>query len=418
MLKIKSFLKIGIAALALSIGAAQATEVYLAQSPTLALPVTGGGNTVISNLGTANVSCWLSASATTAPTGAPSFIVGRFMQVIVDGTQYAWCSNGIQPQAIYVYPLPSSSGGGAATQSGAWSVGITGTLPNFASPPTVNIGSLPSVTVSNLLAIQPISATALPLPTGAATAANQTTEITSLGTIANNTTGVATSALQTAGNSSLATVAANTSGLFKAGQNIGNTAFGISGTLPAFASTPTVNIGTMPSVSIGNFPASQAVTGTFWQPTQPVSAVTLPLPTGAALDSSVASLSGKFGALGQKAMAGSAPVVIASDQSAIPIAAATLPLPTGAANFVTTQTSVTTTATQLAAARTGAAGVGRIADLIVNNSTSTIFVGGSGVTTANGISIVAGASITLNVQGAIYAIVASGTATVSNMETY
>jgi len=44
--------------------------------------------------------------------------------------------------------------------------------------------------------------------------------------------------------------------------SIANTAFGISGTLPAFASTPTVNIGTAPSI---------AVTGTFWQTTQPVS---------------------------------------------------------------------------------------------------------------------------------------------------
>jgi len=39
----------------------------------------------------------------------------------------------------------------------------------------------------------------------------------------------------------------------------------IGGTLPAFSSTPTVNIGTMP-----------AVTGTFWQTTQPVSLVSLP----------------------------------------------------------------------------------------------------------------------------------------------
>jgi hypothetical protein len=35
------------------------------------------------------------------------------------------------------------------------------------------------------------------------------------------------------------------------------------------------------SVSVTNFPATQAVTGTFWQATQPVSAVSLPLPSGA-----------------------------------------------------------------------------------------------------------------------------------------
>ena len=54
---------------------------------------------------------------------------------------------------------------------------------------------------------------------------------------------------------------------------ITNTAFGISGTLPAFASTPTVNIGTAPTI---------AVTGAFYQATQPISAANLPLPTGAA----------------------------------------------------------------------------------------------------------------------------------------
>jgi hypothetical protein len=37
-------------------------------------------------------------------------------------------------------------------------------------------------------------------------------------------------------------------------------------------------------VSVSNFPASQAVTGTFFQATQPVSAAALPLPTGAATE--------------------------------------------------------------------------------------------------------------------------------------
>jgi len=82
----------------------------------------------------------------------------------------------------------------------------------------------------------PISAAALPLPAGAATAAGQASALTSLGT------------------------------LFQAGQDIGNTQFGaaqigtwttgrtwtlgtgtdsvaIGGTLPAFAATPTVNLG-------------------------------------------------------------------------------------------------------------------------------------------------------------------------------
>lgn len=40
--------------------------------------------------------------------------------------------------------------------------------------------------------------------------------------------------------------------LFKAGQSIGNTAFGISGTLPAFAAAPTVNLGTLGTKTSAN----------------------------------------------------------------------------------------------------------------------------------------------------------------------
>jgi hypothetical protein len=57
---------------------------------------------------------------------------------------------------------------------------------------------------------QPISAAALPLPIGAATSANQATEITSLATIATNSATQATSALQTTGNTSLASIATQT----------------------------------------------------------------------------------------------------------------------------------------------------------------------------------------------------------------
>lgn len=62
------------------------------------------------------------------------------------------------------------------------------------------------------------------------------------------------------------------------------------------------------------------VSGTFFQATQPISATSLPLPTGAALDATVSTMSGKLPAtVGQKAMSASLPVVVASDQSAIPV---------------------------------------------------------------------------------------------------
>lgn len=93
------------------------------------------------------------------------------------------------------------------------------------------------------------------------------------------------------------------------------------------------------------------VSGTFFQGTQPVSAVSLPLPTDAATESTLALINTKTLAAGQSVMASSSPVAIASNQSAIPvtdnggsltvdgtffqatqpISAASLPLPSGAA---------------------------------------------------------------------------------------
>jgi len=66
---------------------------------------------------------------------------------------------------------------------------------------------------------QPISAASLPLPTGASTAAGLTTINTTLGSP------------------------------FQAGGSIGNTTFGISGTLPAFTATPTFNVGTIAGIA-------------------------------------------------------------------------------------------------------------------------------------------------------------------------
>ena len=59
--------------------------------------------------------------------------------------------------------------------------------------------------------------------------------------------------------------------------------------------------------------------------TQPISAVSLPLPSGAATETTLSTrladstFTGRINTLGQKAMTGSTPVVIASDQTAIPV---------------------------------------------------------------------------------------------------
>lgn len=116
--------------------------------------------------------------------------------------------------------------------------------------------------------------------------------------------------------------------------------------------------------SLSIAPASDAafpVTGTFFQGTQPISAASLPLPTGAATSaiqttqqSSLTSIDSKTPALGQALAAASVPVVLTAAQlttltplstvavtgaltdtqiraSALPVSAASLPLPTGSA---------------------------------------------------------------------------------------
>lgn len=73
-----------------------------------------------------------------------------------------------------------------------------------------------------------------------------------------------------------------------------------------------------------------------------VTVVSSALPTGASTsalqtsgNASLTSIDGKLNSLGQKAMAASAPVVIASDQSTLPVSVASLPLPSGAATEAT-----------------------------------------------------------------------------------
>jgi len=79
----------------------------------------------------------------------------------------------------------------------------------------VYVGNTVAVSGTFYQATQPVSAASLPLPSGASTSAKQDSIITALGSP------------------------------FQAGGSIGNTSFGVSGTLPAFAATPTFNLGTL-----------------------------------------------------------------------------------------------------------------------------------------------------------------------------
>jgi hypothetical protein len=130
---------------------------------------------------------------------------------------------------------------------------------------TASVGADGSVKVDNSSHTQPISALALPLPSGAATESTLSTVNTTLGSpfqaggsIANTAFGISgtlpafastpTVNLGTlngaATDASLLTINTTLGSPFQAGGSIGNSSFGISGTLPAFAATPTVNLGT------------------------------------------------------------------------------------------------------------------------------------------------------------------------------
>ena len=92
--------------------------------------------------------------------------------------------------------------------------------------------------------------------------------------------------------------------------------------------------------------------------------------------------------------------------------------PVGSGAFATALASVGTSATQIVAARAGAIGTGRIAVMLYNNGSQAVFIGGSGVTSATGLPLGPGGSLTLNTTAAVYGVTASGTVNVGALETY
>lgn len=99
------------------------------------------------------------------------------------------------------------------------------------------------------------------------------------------------------------------------------------------------------------------------------------------------------------------------------IATAANPFPSrdyGSATIATSQVTVGTSSTQIVAARSG-----RMAVTITNNGTGAFYVGVTGLTTANGYFVpgVAGASVTIPTQAAVFGIAAVAQA-VSVLETF
>lgn len=139
---------------------------------------------------------------------------------------------------------------------------------------------------------QPISASSLPLPSGASTAANQTTANTSLSSIDTKLSSQATASKQDTGNASLASIDSK---------------------IPSNPSQEHTTAGSPSSVRLSD--GSSFYKATTPSDTQPISASSLPLPTGAATETTLSSLNGKVTAVD------TGNVVVSS--SALPTGAAT-----------------------------------------------------------------------------------------------
>lgn len=289
--------------------------------------------------------------------------------------------------------IPVSDNGGSLTVDG--SVAITGT-PTVAISGTVpvtgavsaTITGTPTVTVGN--ASIPVTASSLPLPSNAATETTLASVLTAIQTGGGASSVTVTSSALPTGAATQTTLAAvlsqlssgipvtgsvNTRALASGTDSVTIVPSGtqtVSGSVSVTGSVNTraltsadvvtiVPSGTqavsLASTTISNFPTTQPVSGSVTATisgtptvaisgTVPVSASALPLPAGAATETTLATISTKTPALGQATMANSSPVVLASNQSAVPVSASALPLPSGAATETTLGTLLTQSAFQ------------------------------------------------------------------------
>jgi hypothetical protein len=300
-------------------------------------------------------------------------------RLLVDGSTVT------QPVSAASLPLPTGASTSALQTTGNASLAsIDAGIPNALGAATT-ANSMPVNIASDQ--IVPISAASLPLPTGAATAANQATEIASLSSIDGKLTttnsslssidaGIPAALGQTTMASSMPVTIASNQTALPINDNGGSLT--VDGTVELGATTlsalesitvqngagaSAVNIqdggnsitvdgtvaisgsvavtGPLTDAQLRATPVPVSLTSTTVTNTVAISAVSLPLPTGAATaanqateiaslssidskltttNSSLASIdAGIPVALGQTTMAASMPVVIASNQSAIPV---------------------------------------------------------------------------------------------------
>lgn len=311
-----------------------------------AIPASQSGTWNINNI-SGTISLPTGAATETTVSAINTKIVTTVNGIKVDGSAVT------QPISAVSLPLPSGASTSALQITANTSLAsIDAGIPNALGAATI-ANSMPVNIASDQ--IVPVSVTSLPLPSGAATSANQTTEITSLQII--DDVPSAMNAAFNKGNTIMGQLD-DTSTTVATEDNVAPVRITAQRSLHInLRNTAGTEIGTSAN------PIRQDPTGTTAQPITdnsgsltidtPQLATTLGQKTMAnsagvviASDQTVIPVSDNGGSLtvdtpqlastlGQKTMANSAAVVIASDQSTLPISAASLPLPTGAATETT-----------------------------------------------------------------------------------
>ncbi len=205
---------------------------------------------------------------------------------------------------------------------------------------------------ADLTETQPVSIASIPLATGAATEAKQDTGNTSLSSIDTKLTSQATAANQTSTNTKLDTIITNTTSLATA----------------ANQAADAILIGAVTETAPASDTASSGLNGRLQRIAQRLTSLLALLPAS----------------LGQKTMANSLAVTLASDQSALNIATGT-----AAGTVSSAQVTVGTSAVRATVAGTAPNAARKL--LLIKpskNNSGSIYMGASGVTTSNGLEII------------------------------
>lgn len=318
-----------------------------------------------------------------------------------DGTAFYKGTTPADTQPVSVVSLPLPSGGATSANQATEIASLASIDSKLASPMPV---SGPLTDAQLRASAVPVSASALPLPTGAATSANQSTELSTLASILSAlgspsqehvTAGSPNSSRLSDGTSfykattpsdtqpvSAASLPLPSGASTAANQSTGNASLSsIDGKIPASPSQEHVTAGSPHAARLTD--GTSFYKATTPSDTQPVSAAALPLPSGASTsanqttaNSSLSSIDGKLNSLGQKTSANSVPVVLPSDQTvsvkapvnvtgsgsaagATVSGVTTLTAPANAVGFVLMNLDVSTTNMRWAVGRTATTTLGQ-----------------------------------------------------------